>query len=70
MSSKEKMTNKDIVYDILGFLQSPRSSSNYENWASYELHKLGNFEEIQEVQIEQNCIFRPMSLLFGLQACP
>ena len=59
----------EIVEDILGFLKSQRSSSKDENWASYELHKLGNVEEIHEVQIEQNCIFMLMDLTFRVQSC-
>ena len=63
------MVKRESVEDILDFPKSPRLSPKDENWESYELHKLGNFEEFQEVHLEQNCIFRPMGLLFRLQAC-
>ena len=47
------MINIKIVEDILSFPKSPRSYLKGENLANYELHKLGDFEEIHEVQIRQ-----------------
>ena len=63
------MIKIDIVEDIFRFPKSPRSSSKFENWASYELHKLVDFEEIHEMQIEQNYNFELMGLVFDIQTC-
>ena len=61
------MINIDIVEDTLKFPKSPWLSSKDENWASYEFHKLGDFEEIHEVQIGQLWNFELVSLIFGVQ---
>ena len=63
------MIKIDIVEDILSFLKSPRSPSKDENWASYELHKLGNFEEMHEMQSEQTWNFELVDLTFDVQTC-
>ena len=51
------------------FAKSQMSSSKDENWAGYELHKLGNFEEIHEMQNEQNWSFERVGLNFDVQTC-
>ena len=47
------MIKREIAEDILSFSKSLISPLKDENWASYDLDKLGNFEEIHEMQNEQ-----------------
>ena len=63
------MTNIEIVEDILEFPKGPISSYKDENWESYELHKLGNFQEMHEISIGKDCIFEILGPIFRVQTC-
>ena len=67
--SKCKNDQIYIVEDILNFPKSLISPSKYENWESYDQCKLGNFEEMHEVQSEQTWNFELVGLTFDVQTC-